>query len=236
MSPPLAVGQGLEKSANPVDNQRARVAPDSAEKVVSRTRATPRPSNPLKSLETRNDEHSRGARSASCLALPRTLGALADRHNQHTPNTYTHSKHTHTHTLPPSSAPDFPHGTVTSGLPQPATDGHFRFPDSFGDREAVLPAPPGPQGLLLWGSSRKSAAPNSEFLGARRAGAGLGGREPSTQKSRRHRGRPGDRTAPACVLLRMRAHLGTAPPQPALFISPLRALKQSGVVVAAINA
>lgn len=48
---------------------------------------------------------------------------------------------------------------------------------------------------------RKFTAPNSEFLGARRAGAGLDGREPSTPRSRHHR-RPGDRTAPASVAVR----------------------------------
>ena len=162
MSSPVAVGQGLEKSANPGDNQRARVALDSAEKVVSRTRATPRPSNPLKSLETRNDEHSRGTRSASCLPLPRTLGVLSERHNQHTPNTYTHSKHTHTytHTHPTTQLrPRLPHGTVTSGLPHPATDGHFRFPDSiWGSRGGTSGSPQVPK-LYFCGAFPESPRP-----------------------------------------------------------------------------
>lgn len=78
-------------------------------------------------------------------------------------------------------------------------------------------------------------APNSEFLGARRAGAGLDGREPSTPRSRHHR-RPGDRTAPACVAVRMRTPLGTAPPPLTLFIFSVHALESWEVGVATINA
>lgn len=119
------------------------------------------------------------------------------------------------HTPPPrSSSPDFPTVPslpVTSNLPRTATS---VSPIVFGDREAELPAPPRSPSFTFVGHDEKVDGP-SEFLRARRAGAGLDGRKPSTQRSRRRRRRrrPGDRTASACVALRMRTHLGTAPPR-----------------------
>lgn len=196
----------------PWDNERPRVAPDSAEKVVSRTRATPRHAHRTRLSRHRpemTDTHGGPALLADCLPLPPTLGALAEQRNQHRPNTPPHTPNTHTPhnpAAPPPTSPLYRHfRPPPTCLRQPASDGHFRFRQYLGIARRYFRLPPGPQALLLWGTTRKSAAPNSEFLGAKRAGAGLDGKEPSTPKSRRRR-RPGDRTALACVALRMRTH------------------------------
>lgn len=94
-----------------------------------------------------------------CPPLPPSFGSPAERRNQ--PNT--HTKYTHTTTL--RLRLRLPPGTVTSGLLQPATDGHFRFPDSIWKSRGGTSGSPRSQALLSWGTTRKSAAPNSEFLG-----------------------------------------------------------------------
>lgn len=104
-------------------------------------------------------------------ALPPSLGTLAERHNQHTPNT---------HTTTQRIRPRLPHGTVTSGLPQDATDCQSVFPIVFGDREAVLPAPSRSPNFTFVGYNKKVRGP-SEFLEARQAGAGLDGRDRGPQ-------------------------------------------------------
>lgn len=84
-----------------------------------------------------NDTHGGPERLADCPPLTPLLAAPGERRNQHTPKT-----HTHTHPTTPRLRPRLPHGTVTSGLPQPATDGHFRFPDSiWGSRGGTSGSP-----------------------------------------------------------------------------------------------
>lgn len=125
------------------------VAPDSAGEGVSRTRATPIGPAEIPSPE-RADTHE---------GVP---GRLADR-----PPTSTFSRAPqrpappppgrgqtpYTQTLPTDLRlrPRLPFGTVTSGLPQPVSDDHFRFPVRlWGSRGGTSGSPhQGPQPLLL---------------------------------------------------------------------------------------
>lgn len=161
-----------------------------------------------------------------CPPLPSSLGSPAERRNQHTPNT---------HTPPPcGSAPDFPTVPslpVSSNLPRRATS---VSPIVFGNREAELPAPPGPQTLLSWGTTRKSAAPNSEFLG--RDGQGRprweGAEHPEEPP-------PPSPEGPYCACVHGSTHAYTVRHRPTslmLFISSGRALVQWEIEVATTNA
>lgn len=145
----------------PWDNEKPRVAPDYAEKVVSRTRATPRHAHRTRLSRHRpemTDTHGGPALLADCLPLPPTLGALAERRNQHRPNTPPHTPNTHTPHNPAAPPPTFPlyrHFRPPPNLPPMATS----VSDSiWGSRGGTSGSPQVPK-LYFCGARRESPRP-----------------------------------------------------------------------------
>lgn len=141
VSSPVATEQAPERSGNPRTTRgggegRARLGRESSfahARHHNRTRLNHhRPKT--------TDTHGRldGLADRPLLPPPSFVGIPATRLNQHA------AKHIQTHTQPTTLwlRPRLPHGTVTSGLPQPGTKGHFRFPDSiWGSRGGTSGSP-----------------------------------------------------------------------------------------------